>query len=407
MAVTFNVTLRGRPLRRTYVSHYDFLRIPQTLFFRTDEVGRVTVTNSGLANVTGDPAGPNGRITVKVYAQNSVVRVLDGNLPLSLEVSQDFTVTNGTTININTNAEQQDYFRIMDACLDVYDTVFRQFSPFNRIGRRAFPFGQAASVVGTRDMLPRIEVVYPDNSPATLAFVEPVSLGTGFPLIHIKHKSLDRRLFGIADLVPDPTDAIPSGTPPTDPTLIPHELSHALYFALMPTTTRALVETQYLGWLTSRIATGLPPFHNTNFATTPFVAWIESLGIFSERFFFFSRRTPQLNGTALRNAFFRDELSASPILQATNLTDYIQAGNLDTSSNIVPAAGFMGDNVEGAVYGAIFLDFARRVGLREAVGRYLNSSDNNVLAFDDFRNLIIDETDFDNDIGEVANTWGL
>lgn len=63
--------------------------------------------------------------------------------------------------------------------------------------------------------------------------------------------------------------------------------------------------------------------------------------------------------------------------------------------------------MEGALYGAIFLDFARRVGLREAVGRYLNSSDNSVLQFDDFRNLIINETDFDNDITQVANTWGL
>ena len=62
-------------------------------------------------------------------------------------------------------------------------------------------------------------------------------------------------------------------------------------------------------------------------------------------------------------------------------------------------------NVEGAVYGAVFLDFARRPGLREAVGRYLNSADNNVLTFDDLHNLIIDETDFDDDIREVRNTW--
>lgn len=67
----------------------------------------------------------------------------------------------------------------------------------------------------------------------------------------------------------------------------------------------------------------------------------------------------------------------------------------------------VGRQREGAIYGAIFLDFARRMGLREAVGRYLNSSDDNVLTFEDFRNLIIAETDFDDDITQVANTWGL
>lgn len=414
MAVTFTVTLRGAPLRRTYVSHYDFFRVPQTLFFRTDEAGQVTVANAGLANVTTDPTGPNGAITVTVHAQNSVVRVLDGNLPVPIEVTQNFTVSNGGTININTNAEQQDHFRIMDACLRVYDTVFRQFSPFNRVQRQAFPFGQAQTVAATRDRLPRIEVVYPDSSPSVLAFVEPASLSTGFPLIHIKHKSfnppgaapVDRRLFGVPDPVPDATSPIPAGTPATDPTLLPHELAHALYFALMPAATRTSVETQYLGWITSRVAAGVPPFHNTNLATTAFVAWIEALGIFSERFFFFAnRRTPALTGDALRQAFFRDELSATPLLQRTNLTGYRQVATLNAASSVVPA--LTGDNVEGAIYGAIFLDFARRVGLREVVGRYLNSGNNSVLSFDDFRNLIISGSNFGGDITQVANTWGL
>ncbi|MCC6966845.1 MAG: hypothetical protein IT391_11280 [Nitrospira sp.] len=414
MAVTFTVTLQGTPLRRTYVSHFDFFRVPQTLFFRTNETGQVTVANAGLANVTGDPTGPSGTITVTVHAQNSVVRVLDGNFPIPVEVTQNFSVANGGTININTNAEQRDHFRIMDSCLRVYDAVFRQFSPFNRAGRQAFPFGQDTTVAATRNMLPRIEVVYPDNSPSVLAFVEPVSLGTGFPLIHLKHKTfnppgpapVDRRLFGVPDPVPDAAAPIPAGTPAADPTLIPHELAHALYFALMPRATRVSVEAQYLVWITNRIASGLPPFHNTNLATTPFIAWIESLGIFSERFFFFSlRRTPPLTGVALRQAFFRDELSAAPLLQTTNLTGYSQVGTLNGAGNVVPA--LTGDNVEGAIYGSIFLDFARRVGLREAVGRYLNSADNNVLAFDDFRNLVINETDFDTDIIQAANTWGL
>jgi hypothetical protein len=382
MALTFTVNLRGRPLRRTYVSHFDFFRVPQTVFVRTNEAGQATIAS----------AVSTSQIKVRVHAQNAVVRVLDGSFPISVEVSQEFTVSHGGTININTTAEQQDHFRIMASCLDVYDTVWRQFRPFNQPSRGAFPFGRGGTVAQDRERLPRIEVVYPDNSPATLAFVEPVSLTTGHPLIHLKHRSLDPRLFGTT-------------TPPMDPTLIPHELAHALYFAIMPATTRASVEAQYLAWITSRVAAGLRPFHNTATATTPFVAWVEALGIFSERFFFFARRqTPPLTDVQLRQAFFRDELSATPLLQSTALTGYSQVATLN-GSGVEPA--LTGDNVEGAVYGAIFVDLARRAGLRESVGQYMGSSDNSVLNFDDFRNLLINETDLDPDVIAVANTWGL
>ena len=408
MAVSFTVQLRGAPLRRTYVSHFDVLRVPQTLFFRTDEQGQVTISNAGLANATLDPGGPSGTIRVRVHAQNSVVRVLDGGLPVPIEVTQEFSVANGGTININTDAEQQDHFRIMDACLKVYDTVFRQFSPFNKAGRRAFPFGQSRSIEATRNRVPRIEVVYPDNGPSVLAFVEPASVSTGFPLIHLKHKnfnppgpaSADRRLFGVPGGVSPQTPAT------TDPTLIPHELAHALYFALLPAATRALVEAQYLGWITTRLATGQQPFHNTNAATTPFVAWIECLGIFSENFFFFRhRRTPPLSGDALQQAFVADELSHQSLLQTTGLTDYSRVGSVNAAGAVVPA--LTGDNVEGALYGAIFLDFARRTSLSDAVELLLKSADTNVLAFDDFRNLLANDPAFGSDIIAVANTWGL
>lgn len=73
MAAIFTVTLRGAPLQRTYVSHFDFFRSPQQAFFRTNGAGLVTV---------GNASGPNGPITVRVHAQNAVVRVLDGNFPV-------------------------------------------------------------------------------------------------------------------------------------------------------------------------------------------------------------------------------------------------------------------------------------------------------------------------------------
>ncbi len=389
MSVTFTVTLRGQPLRRCYVSHTDNLRAPSTLFFLTDENGQVTVTNAGRANFTLDPGGPGGNIAVTVHAQNSVVRVLDGDAN-GTPVAQTFNnVSNGDTININTDAERQDHFRIMDKCLLVYDRVFRGLaSPFFLQGRRAFPFGRKSNINEMYTVLPRIEVLYPDRNPVPpLAYVEPLSL-TMNPLIHLKHRNEDATLFGTAA---------------TEATLIPHELAHALYMALMPPATRASVEAQYLAWLTARVAGGLPPFHNTNLATTPFVAWVECLGIFSERFFFFSQQRPDLSFGALWTAFVNDELSGAPLLQ--NLNGYQIVGTVDGAGNVVPE--LVGENVEGALYGAIFLDFARRTSLRDAVNLYMNSGDDNVLNFDDFRNLVITDTAFDQHIEDVAQTWQL
>ena len=388
MSVTFTVTLNGQPLRRCYVSHYDWSRAPSTLFFLTDEAGQVTVTNAGRANSTSQPAGPNGNITITVYAQNTVVRVLDGDSNMA-PVAQTFNnISNGATININTNAERQDYYDIMDRCRLAYDTVFRSFSPFFRQGRRAFPFGRLADINAMYNMLPRIEVVYPDRNPsAPLAYVEPLSLTT-FPLIHLRHRDEDNRLFGAGA---------------TEATLIPHELAHALYMALMPPLTRGSVEAQYLAWLAARVAGGLPPFHNTYLATTPFVAWIECLGIFAERFYFFSFRQPNLTGDALRTAFVENELSGAPLLQ--DLIGYRMVGSANAAGDVVPEV--VQDNVEGALCGAIFLDFARRTSLRDAVNLYLNSGDDNVLNFDDFRNLVVNDTNFDQSILEVTQTWQL
>ena len=379
MTVTVTVTVQGRPLQQAYVSHFDFFRIPQTRFFRTGDDGRAEI------------AGVTGTTKVRVHCQNPVVRVLDGAFPVPVEVSQEFTVSDEDTITINTAAQQRDHFRVLQQCQEVYDTVWRQFSPFNRPGRRRFPFGSGDTIAQTRDRLPRIELVYPDTGVAPLAWVEPSSLGTGFPLIHVKDRSLDDRLFG--------TDSV-------RPSLIAHELSHALHFAVMPATARALIETQYLAWITSRVSAGLPPFHNTTASTTKFVAWIEALGLFGERFFTFATtRDPLQSGQTLRQNFFRDELSLEPDL-ADLLGGYVQAGR---RSGTGVEARITGDDVEGAVYGAVFLDLARRVGLREMVGRYLNSGPVNVSTFDDFSNLLLADPDMDftDDVLAVRATWSL
>ena len=106
--ITITIHLNGNPLRRTYVSHFDLLRVPHTLFFRTNDLGQVTISNAGVT--FGDPNGPAGATDITVHAQNVVARVLDANL--GVEVSQRFTVSNGSIVNITTTAQQRNHFRI-------------------------------------------------------------------------------------------------------------------------------------------------------------------------------------------------------------------------------------------------------------------------------------------------------
>ena len=379
--ITITIHLNGNPLRRTYVSHFDLLRVPHTLFFRTNDLGQVTISNAGVT--FGDPNGPAGATDITVHAQNVVARVLDANL--GVEVSQRFTVSNGSIINITTTAQQRDHFRILDQCLDAYETVFRQFAPFNRVERGPFPFGTRPTTWEMRTMVPRIEVRFPENNilaPGE-SWTEPFSASTGYPLMHIKATRADG----------SPQDEI-FGTNGQQATLIPHELAHALHFALLPDAMRPAVEARYGAFIADRLANGQSAFHGTTMSTDPFVAFIEALGLFSERFFLFAKQVrPGISGQGWRQAFFRDELGASPALRSLQ-DDYVQVGRL-SSGRIVPTRGITGDRVEGAVYGALFLDFARRRGLREAVGRYLESR---ALEFRDFRNFIVGQTDFDSDI---------
>lgn len=357
MSVTFAVQLRGRPLRGA--------------------------EEHGVRHAQ--------EVDVRVHCQNSVVRVLDGGFPVPVEVTQEFQVTHNGVININTEAEQQDHFRVLEQCQIVYDSVFRQFSPFNRSRRRAFPFGQAAGIAATRNRTPRVEVVYPDNGPSPLAFVEPVSVGTLGPLMHINtsRSTID-------------SSATRTWPPPSSPTSLP-----------TPCTSRSCRHPRGPRWRRSTWPgspsarpRGLPPFHNTTAATTRFVAWIEALGLFAERFHIFGRNLePPLTGVALRQAFFRDELSASPDLASAGIDGYLQVGKVGSAGDVV--ATVTGDTVEGAVYGAVFLDLARRFGLREMVGHYLNSAVDNVLTFDDFSNLLISDTDLDAGVLEARQTWQL
>lgn len=94
---------------------------------------------------------------------------------------------------------------------------------------------------------------------------------------------------------------------------------------------------------------------------------IRALDHFAARFTVFLRRHPSLAiNPAARMAFLQVEFdSGSP----ASLSGPLATGT------VTPASGLSGSSVEGAVYGAVFLDLARRdgIGLERAVGAFFAS----------------------------------
>ncbi len=270
----------------------------------------------------------------------------------------------------------------------MYDTVWRQFRPYNRSGRRSFPLGRKPSVKDTFASSPTCEAAFPDKFPiAILSFVEPVGIFNGqMPIAHVKP---DPRLFG---------------SPSADRSLIPHELGHVFHFAALRPATRGQFEAGYLAYLATAAASGQPVTHDFAQTTNPLVAFIEAAGIFSERFFTFAKEVePDLSGTDLRRAFFRDELSSARSLPGVLVDDCPRAGQ-QFGSVVVPSIATA--SVEGAVYGAIYLDFARRVGLQEAVGLVLDS---NATSFADLQTYVHGRgnAEWTDAIDAVAATWQM
>lgn len=353
MSIEVTIKLNDKPLKRVWVSHYDFWRVSnQTIHRITNDSGKVTIP------------GVNGNIKLRVHAQNSVVKILDGEQILPLEISHEFSVSNGSTININTTSEKVKHFEVMNECLKVYDSIFRKVAPFNKRGRRAFPFGLKDSYTDSKNMLPRLELVYPDNSLSNVSWVEPASIATSYPLIHLK---------GGASI-----------------NTIAHEMAHALYFSILPFSVRSSVEIRYLSYITERVMGGHNPGHFTGAVTSQFVAWIEAFGILSSKLYKVKRDNPSFSWSALEAEFIRREKESVFI-----------------ENNGVLEPKYKGDDVEGAIYGAIFVDLAERIGLKKSIEFYINSGDDNILEFDDFRNMLIIDTSYDDDVIAVSNAWEL
>jgi hypothetical protein len=111
--------------------------------------------------------------------------------------------------------------------------------------------------------------------------------------------------------------------------------------------------------------------------------------------------TQQIITPEIRQEFFRAEVAGTP-------ADGIRVCTLDAQERIVPNPSLNGSDDEGSVFGCIFVDFARRDGLRTAVNAYLRSASAGATTVGAYRNWIRDNRPQSlAAIDAARNTWGL
>ncbi|CAI6096116.1 unnamed protein product [Clonostachys chloroleuca] len=337
----------------------------------TDERGRVRNGDGdlGIYSLTDDA-------DIRILGQNSVARILEGGpVPLVvLPVWVDTRIRDGSLIDLNTAAERN------------YNDVHKRFVPFSSLpaDQDQFPLGKQRTLQAKKDQAERIEIVFPDNLPQDLAFCEPMSISTGYPLIHLKGRlqRFDPRLFGTAT---------------EQPTLIPSELSHALHFSRLDRTARSRVERDYVSFLLSDLAAGQGGVHKIGKRTSSMVAYIEAMDHFSSRFSVFLRQ-PGL-GVNVETEFVNRELSDT----GNHWLGRMPQAGIMTANVVSPK--FKGSDDEGAIYGAIFLDFARRTTLAIAVEAYYGSQ---AISFGQYKSWVhIKMSQHAADIDQVATDWNL
>jgi hypothetical protein len=457
MKIKVTIQARGVPLRRAYVEH--IVAGIGTVMYMTDLDGKIRDKdfNEGIDSNTRNA-------DIRIICQNPILRVLNGDAA-NIGVFQNRAVVDGDTVNLDTNAEQDDYFTILNRAQVTYEIVFQPLSFFGDLVRADFPLGLKTSLRDTRDQAKRIDLIYPDHSVAVLAWVEPKRLGDNFPLMHIKSQAEDARLFGDSE---------------NDPILIPHELSHALHFSFLTEAQRGHAQDKYAEFILASPTSGVGPFHSFGARTTAEVAYIEAAGIFGENFQQFVRNRQEAGApitSTIQVAFVEREwlrLTTYPKVVAimghqngvitafsgggihfspdgqnlggggstTRVYDGRQtvvammpyAGgvitafsggriyfspdgqNLGGGGNTIPApaarvsrdllqAIVTGGDVEGAVYSAIFVDFASFVGLDFAASSFFEA---NALTFGQYREFINDQyPQHSGTLEQVRSFWGL
>src|SRR5262249_6052914 len=154
-------------------------------------------------------------------------------------------INDGSRVDISLPDSQRDWYDILNRAQIAYEVSFEPLSFFRSLPKPHFPLGRASSLRATRDQAKRIDLSYPDQFPhdppdhshPAITFVEPKRLFDGYPLMHIKDKSTEDRLFGVPDF----------HAPKRQPMIIPHELTHALHFSFLSEDQRGHAQDDYIG----------------------------------------------------------------------------------------------------------------------------------------------------------------
>ncbi|VEH41208.1 Uncharacterised protein [Kocuria rosea] len=382
MQVNATIRVNGRPLVHAYVEHLVFG--VGTNVYMTDRQGKIRsdAWDLGIDSFTNNA-------DIRVMCQNPILRVVDGKL-INIAVYQDVSIKDGAVVNLNTTKEQRDHYEILDRVWRTYHTAYVWTDFYQKLDNPNFPLGRSASLKTTMNRPQRIDLSYPDKFDLSpLAFVEPKRLRDNYPLMHIKDRAVSGRLFG------------ESGARPG---IIPSELSHALHFSHLSLQQRGKAQDKYLEFIVSEVAAGRPGTHAFSQRTSAIVAFIEALDHYGERFCEFIRARGGHNNPVspvkVTQAIERDFLDAewsvltrpasspavskkfspAPPAPPADAAERTRRRNASTRTGRTP--NVQGGDVEGAVYAAIFVDFARSVGLGRAVSIFLEA---NALTFGEYR----------------------
>lgn len=360
--LTVTILVDNEPLKRVYVEHIwklgGIIGGPIKLYMTNDQ-GKFEFNSQ------------TNEADIRILGQNSVARVVEGGgALLTADIWVDKKVDNRAVVRLDTRQEKLQQFRILNRALELYDSVHRGFVPFSKLPDPNFPLGKLSDLQKTKDQARRIEIVYPDNLPQELAFVEPKSIRTSYPLVHLKAPGQGRG----------------DGSAP-----LPHELGHALHFALLDDDERGDVELNYARFLIGDITSGGRAHHGFDVQTTPMVAYIEAFGLFSQRFARFEASSNE-QGAELHAAFVQAEMQRPDTARVV-------------ASGAAVASAFAREDVEGAVYGAVFVHFASLTSLATAVEAFFRSQ---ATTFDQYRAWVLKHmAQHKAEINAVKKTWGM
>lgn len=383
------ILLQGKPVNQLYVQH----------IWRVGPVGGPL--GHYITNKDGQICDKDGRLgfnsttpeaDIRIFAQNPIARMV--STAAIWPVYVDEKVRNDSVIDIDSVDEKLVYFKLLRMATDCYNKVHRHLGPYKD---RDFPWGEKGTLQELRDKKQGIQIVYPDNLGQAAPFVEPTSLATGYPLLHLKNKSQAAtdsqynsydRLFGLHESRPE---------------IMPHELAHALHFAQLDDPRRTQVEIDYVKYLLGSIIRSGDASHGVNQHTTPMVAYIEAFGMFSERAIAFVEYWARNQNAEARKAGFDENLQKEFIkAECKNYQNdepyWLNIDPLNTpKSQIAKQEGtsvtyrlpiYTKANSEAAVYGAIFLDFASRedYSIGRAVEAFYKSQ---ALSFEEYSEWVI------------------